>query len=383
MPSRLPSIALVALILIAAIGCEAQPQWVHITLASSEHRIGEYSIDGDWIAWVEKERFGRSPDIFLFDGKTVRQLTNDGEKNTQPHVSDGYVVWQARSEYRDVDGQIKKTRLLKIYDGQAVRELKTSISTSMFDVSGRNIVWTASDGEGDSEVLFYDGERTRRLTDNEFHEQYPQISGSNVVWRAPDGQNWHVYLWREGEITRVTDGTIAGGAPKISGERMVWSSQVNGSTEVFLYDGQTVRQLTGNGQRHDYPRIDGDAAVWQGFDGNDWEVFLFNGQTVRQITDNQHDDVAPRINDGNVVWLGRFTERREDTEVFLYDGSAITRVTNDYLRNSPATISGSRIVYGRSDGQKRQIMVAVPADDPWVKHKDHIERSPYEDIGVD
>ena len=83
MPSRLPSIALVALILIAAIGCEAQPQWVHITLASSEHRIGEYSIDGDWIAWVEKERFGRSPDIFLFDGKTVRQLSSDNQSNTR------------------------------------------------------------------------------------------------------------------------------------------------------------------------------------------------------------------------------------------------------------------------------------------------------------
>ena len=204
MPSRLPSIALAVLVLIAAIGCEAQPQWVHIQLTDSEYSVGEYSIDGDWIAWVEKERFGRSPDIFLFDGQAVRQLTNDGQKNTQPIVSDGYVVWQARSEYRDASGQIKKTRLLRIFDGLAVRELDASAGVSTFDVSGQRIVWAASDTFGGAEILLYDGERPRRLTNNGRRDDYPAITGQSIAWRGGD----NIFL-HDGETTRqLSDGKL-------------------------------------------------------------------------------------------------------------------------------------------------------------------------------
>ena len=381
MSSRVWLIAIVG-ILLAAFGCEAQPQWVHIQLTDSEYPVGEYSIDGDWVAWVGNAGLERSTDIFLFDGKTVRQLSSDNQSNTRPIVSNGYVVWQAGRGYGNVNGLPGHIRMLNIYDGQNVRELRTSVDpASPFDVSGSNIVWIGHNRHQNREVFLFDGKLTHRLTEDDSQEGHPRVSGNSIVWRAWDlHQGLQVYQYREDQsIRQLSEGPWIPHPPHISGDKATWAATPqDGDTQVFFYDGRPARQLTNRGRRHDYPRIDGSNVVWQGFDGNDWEIFLFDGQIARQITNNNHDDTAPRISGNNIVWIGQLTERRESFEIFFYDGSAITRVTNNDVRDGDPIISGSRIVYGRDDNGHGHIMVAVPANDPWAESKPNMVRRLHE-----
>jgi len=71
-----------------------------------------------------------------------------------------------------------------------------SFSSSNLQIDGENIVWEGRDlnsGNGnllfptsgiDSEVFFFDGNETIRLTDNSTNDLQPQVSGNNVVWEG-------------------------------------------------------------------------------------------------------------------------------------------------------------------------------------------------------
>ena len=341
----------------------AGDEWTFIQLTDNEFFDGEASIDGDMVVWVSRERWSRSPDIYLYDGQTTRALTTDGQENRNPKISEGYVVWEAEGDCTDAEGRTRWAKHLKHYDGQTIRPIPGSARAVTYDISGPRVAWAAKGINGELDVFLFDGQRTQRVSSNPHTDEYPSISGSNVAWRGWDGTRWRIYLF-DGERTRAISGDDGHCfSPKISARYVTWTAAHPGEdTEVFFYDGRTIVQLTENSENDPCPAIDGSAVTWSGFDGNDREVFLFDGETVTQITDNDYDDGSPVIDGGQMAWTGSVLSTREGTEVFFYDGNVVTRLTNNNVPDYVNGISGSKVRMTFHDGNDREIVLAVRTD---------------------
>ena len=206
--------------LVAQFGCDGPQQfppvrmagdeWTFIQLTDNEFFDGEASIDGDLVVWVSRERWSRSPDIYLYDGQTTRALTTDGQENRNPRISEGYIVWEAEGDYTDADGQTRWVRHLRYYDGQTIRQIPNSASVVTYDISGPCVAWEGKTAARSPAIFLYDGERTQVIAEMRSPNTYPDISGTNVVWKAPDGRynqvfGFFYFTFRFSEFTHLID----------------------------------------------------------------------------------------------------------------------------------------------------------------------------------
>lgn len=352
---RIATILACCLALWGCSGAGTPTGWTFVQLTDNEFWDGHYGTDGHSVVWLSKEEYGRSPDVYLYDGKSIRALTADGQDNWNPKISEGYVVWQAMGHFQEVDGPVRKRKFLQFYDGQSIRGIPRSEGVITYNISGRHVAWNGSLDDGKTGIFLFDGDRTLLIAETRSANIYPDISGTSVVWI-----NRNIYLHDEHGIRQLTTGGAHCQSPRIGGNNVIWlATRYGEEDEVFLYDGSVVLQLTDNEWRDGYPTIDPTHAAWKCFDGDDWEVFLFDGQTVTQITDNNYDDGIPSINGGNAVWSGNLTDDPNNRQVFLYDGRAVTQLTPTEARCGPPFISGSRIVFGHRDGNDGEVYVAI------------------------
>ncbi|MHC4445016.1 MAG: TolB family protein, partial [Planctomycetota bacterium] len=143
-------------------------------------------------------------EIFLYDGTSTTQLTNNSYGDYFPQVSGSNVVWQG---YDGNDYEIF------LYDGTSTTQL-TNNSYQDIDpqVSGSNVVWSGG-YPYDSEIFLYDGTSTTQLTNNSYGDYFPQVSGSNVVWQGD-------YF------------------PQVSGSNVVWQCR-----EIFIAQRDPISSL--------------------------------------------------------------------------------------------------------------------------------------------
>ncbi len=115
---------------------------------------------------------------------TVTQLSND--LGGGPHIYGSNVVW---SGYDGSDMEIF------LYDGNSTTQL-TNNSYNDYDpqVYGSNVVWMGEEGWSDAEVFVYDGNSITQLTNNSHIEYPPQVYGYNVVWYGFDGNDFEIFL---------------------------------------------------------------------------------------------------------------------------------------------------------------------------------------------
>jgi hypothetical protein len=62
-------------------------------------------------------------------------------------------------------------------------------------ISGSNVVWQGHDGN-DYEIYLWEGGTTTQITSSSRTDMDPAISGSNVVWGGHDGNDYEIYLMR-------------------------------------------------------------------------------------------------------------------------------------------------------------------------------------------
>ena len=113
----------------------------------------------------------------------------------------------------------------------------------------------SSIGDGDYEILLYDGTSTTQLTNNDYKDEHPQINDNGyVVWQGCDGLDCEVF---------------------------------GGDWEIFLYDGSSTTQLTNNDYYDCFPQINNNGyVVWSGRRGSDSEIFL----AISCSSTNDYDD---------------------------------------------------------------------------------------------
>ncbi len=134
-------------------------------------------------------------------------------------------------------------------------------------MDGRRVVWVDEVG-GDREIFLYTGTTIVQLTNNDYHDQEPEIEGDDVVWR---------------------------GFPDSAGEG-----------EIFHYDGTVTEQLTDDDLDDREPQVssgpDGVTIAWVKEDG-DLEIWMFDGCETTQITDNTNDDRDVDLDGNDVAWV--------------------------------------------------------------------------------
>ncbi len=271
-------------------------------------------------SWYSQVPDGYDDEIFLYDGTTTIQLTDNKYEDVEPQIWGNNVVWLKKDfpEYFNEE--------IFLSDGLATIQLTNNVGNiatkySQLHISGQNVVWSRFESPSsdlissrfpilnNKGIFLYDGTTTIQLTEGGYE---PKIWGNNVVWQGWDGNNNEVFFSDGTTTIQLTDNNYEDVEPQIWGNNVVWqgySNDYDGPTEIFFYDGTTTIQLTDNSYYDSKPQIWGNNVVWQGWDGNN-EIFFSDGTTTIQLTDNNYDDNDPQIWGNNVVWSG-------DREIFL------------------------------------------------------------------
>lgn len=305
-----------------------------------------------WRAWDYSGGF----DIFLYDGSSTTQLTNNDYVEDYMINDDGYVVFNS--------GWVVSDREIFLYDGTSTAQLTDNdYADGILNINGNGyVVWTGCDGidcqggtDGDWEIFLYNETSTTQLTDNDYDDIFPQINDNGyVVWQGCDGgSGWHcsggdseIFLYNGTSTAQLTNNDYDDMYPQINHDGyVVWIGgdyDEKSTWEIFLYDGASTTQLTIGELTHNrLPHInDHGYVVWQGCDGSEcWgegydnEIFLYDGTTTTQLTTSEFTyNTAPQINNnGNVVWRG---SDGSHFDIFLYDGASTTRITNNNWMDS-------------------------------------------------
>ncbi|MFW9965353.1 MAG: hypothetical protein ACFFCX_17405, partial [Candidatus Sifarchaeia archaeon] len=128
----------------------------------------------------EIETNGRNVVSQIESNYDYTELPSYTQYNEFPQIDAGQVVWQGRDES---DAEIY------LYDGVTTHQLTDN---EFYDfnpqIDAGQVVWEGYDGS-DYEIYLYDGVTTHQLTDNDVDDYDPQIDAGQVVW----------YGWDDGE----------------------------------------------------------------------------------------------------------------------------------------------------------------------------------------
>jgi beta propeller repeat protein len=307
----------------------------------------DFAISGTSVVWQDND--GNDLEIFYYNGRTTRQLTNNNFDDINPKISGTNIVWK---------GDLGNAADIYYYNGSRISQLtQNNVSTSFRvipQISGRNAAWIGSDSTG-QEIYFYNGSRVVQITNSNRGKDNVQISGNRVVWLEFDGSDREIFFYNGRRIIKLTNNNIDDFDPQISGNNITWES----NNEIFFYNGSKTIQLTNNDFSEDNLQLLGNNVVWETNDGNDTEIFLYNGSRVIQLTNNFSDDRDPQISGNNVVWFG---SDGNDFEVYLYNGRTTRQLTNNNIDDGFPKISGDNIVFARSTdgGTNNNLILFTP-----------------------
>ncbi|MBW2663844.1 MAG: hypothetical protein JRD93_18160 [Deltaproteobacteria bacterium] len=169
--------------------------------------------------------------IFLYDGSTLNKvisLTTSPFFNNNPQINDnGYVVWD-RSDGTDIE--------IFLYDGSTITQLTNNDYDDREPQINNNghVVWHSSEG-----IFLYDGSTTTKLSDSWSISGYYKINDNGyVAWAESDGNDWEIFLYDGLEIIQITNNDYGELGPQLNNNNyIVWVRQfLGGQTnfEIFL-----------------------------------------------------------------------------------------------------------------------------------------------------
>ena len=229
------------------------------------YRSTSPSISGTNVAWTTADS-GNDGDVYLFSGGQIKKLSNGGW-NGAPSVSGNNVVWAGRPVGESYPQ-------IYLYDGSTISQLTNrDFSKSAPRVSGQNVAWV-SGPSGVSNVFLYDGTGVLQLTQGNTQAAGLEIDGGSIVWQASDGTDEEIYLYRNGSIIQLTNNNYDDHSPDISGSYVTWEGFIDGKGEIFVYDGVSTTQLTHNIYNDFGARVDGTTVVWAGGTDSGYRIFM-------------------------------------------------------------------------------------------------------------
>jgi len=183
------------------------------------------------VVWYGLPDDEEDTEVFLYDGTTTNQITDNGYDDERPQINDnGHVVWSGRPDNQDL------------------------------------------------EIFLYDGTTTNQITDNGYDDERPQINDNgHVVWLGRHaGQDLEIFLYDGTTITQITSNGYDDYAPNINDRGHVYWSD---GQEIYFSNGTTTNPPPIITPGHSFRGLQinnkGDL-VWRGWDsvGSDYDIFL-------------------------------------------------------------------------------------------------------------
>ena len=320
-------------------------------------------ISGEQVLWLGGKHNKRK--ILLYDGKEIVEVRNSNPLyNPVPKISNDNIVWTARDSTGKIQLFLDNAQdVIQLSNDERNKTLLTYEKRILsFQISDSNVVWCSRlgfhgrnpwdftnpviDKRNYGAVSFYDGKKTILLNNQKLGSS-PQVSGNRVVWQeiiSVNGNEDSEILLYDGQKTiQLTDNNVYDHSPQISGGNIVWISGVS-EKNIFLHNGKEIIQLDDQEINSSSPQIDGNNVVWQGYVDGDSEIFFYNGSETVRLTDNDVNDSSPQISGNNIVWIS-------DSNLFAYDGNKVIQLTIKYRDSRffhlPPQIDGNRVVWQR------------------------------------
>ncbi len=258
--------------------------------------------------------------VYELLGSNIQQVSHsDFDVMNYGLIGDGRIAWA------EFDGQDYDIRMALPAPEFYISSNITNNNVNDFEPSDNagQVVYSGWDPvTSHFQIYLADAGVTTQLTSYAWDNVTPTMNNrGEITWAGQEGGNWQVFLYRDGQITQLTDDSFDNAhslyslfgqdryhPPMINAQgQIVWSGGLEGNKEIYFYDGSTVHQITDNGVNDDYAFINsaGQIAWTELVDGN-WQVFYSdaaNNGTPVQMTRGPYDHVPARIGDqGQLVW---------------------------------------------------------------------------------
>jgi cysteine-rich repeat protein len=248
-------------------------------------RIGDVAGDPRAV-WVEGQA-----DLVYWDGSSSDVIADAPASalRSQIRMSGGRVVWAD-----DVGGDSE----IFLYDGTTVVQLTNNAYDDVEpQVRGTHVVWTGfPDGAAEGEIFHYDGVTTDPLTDDDFDDRDPRVSqgpdGTTIAWVKDEGDD-EIWMFDGCESSRITNNSVDDDDVELDQNRIAWVRGSGTGTEIWT---ATVRcdVACGNGETEPGEECD---------DGNTVSGDLCSATCLEEICGNDRVDSGEECDDGNTVLL--------------------------------------------------------------------------------
>ena len=220
------------------------------------------------IAWRNTTNGGTTSEIYLWAGQLPPENVSDSPGTSDSDLDaagNGDLIWSEDHTW------------LMYYDASASTTTPLGVKgvhPSLYVTTQGVATYAYQDPDTDA-VKYFDGGSTHTLGAGEPDGAHPSLWDGMVAWLGPgEGSTFvraEVFLWHEGETTRLTDDDdeipvpgIADNDPAVWNDVVIWSRRVNGPfmpPELVLWDGMHQVQLTTTGGNH--PSFQGGQVSWE------------------------------------------------------------------------------------------------------------------------
>lgn len=320
-------------------------------VATVEHCSDIATNNAGQIAWVEFDDNGSG--LWFYSNGEKGQIPTGQGVSLYPNMNgSGHLVWTSVNE------ELLQAQIYLYRDGTTTQITQKKLN-AYADINDKgDITWNELNGENVTIYLRDKDGQVTKITENDldaFAKSWEKawkskdgsgLSGvlnstSSFVWQAEEGEATQIFMYRDGQVTQITNDDKDSRFPDINDhDQIVWEGRDENDTEIFLYSGGTITQLTDNDIFDTKPRINNHGqVVWEAYDDNDDEVFIYDNGTIVQLTDNEIYDESPQICDsGQVFWL-----TSEPGEATWYYANIMTTVPGQESRTEAESPESSTL----------------------------------------
>lgn len=201
-----------------------------------------------------------------------------------------------------------------------------------------------------------------QLTTNYFYAQHVRVQGNQVVWQEWDGNDYEIWLhdFESGETRQLTNNTFDDVEPDVWGGQVAWVAHPLTTGEIFLWCDGEIKKISEGSTENEAPCIWEGRAVWQGVgdDGNQTEIYYYDGRRTIKLTSNIWDDREPVLRDNLVAWISHVD--LGDSEVMALDlrDNIPVQLTNDGEEDGGVCVGGGRVLWQTDFGTASYLRVA-------------------------
>ncbi len=207
-------------------------------------------VQGRLVVWYGWD--GHDFEIFMYDNEKdiTSQITSNRYDDVAPVIWNGDVAWEG---YESTAADIFLYHTVSNSPAGPVKGI-TNISKGNpdDDINPRiwdgKVVWQSFDGD-DFEIYYYDGQKTYKLTSNNYDDVNPDIRDGLVVWQGyKDNWDAEIFAWEissgftkdaEGntvakDVIQITDNNVEDRDPRTSNHHIVWQQDETGKSRIML-----------------------------------------------------------------------------------------------------------------------------------------------------